>query len=184
MNERKAKKSRKTAKANEVQQDKAMKEEATTFRKLETMLLAQRDRDRLWQGRPLSPQAIERIGSIPLMFKDSDLLQRTGSLIYDSWADKESLALRDITAHCVRHIILKAEKISLEIVAERRRRDWEFVARVYMGQKAVHDFVLKAGNRKLLPATGGFFRWTSKYVPRTVRLVSYRYNLAFEKLAW
>jgi len=132
-----------------------------------------------------SEKALKRYALIPLCHRltgGGETLY--GKVAYDSWAHGAPVALRDTTDGFIRRLQLKAGKISLEIVAERRHNSWEFVARVYTGEKVLHDFVLKVGRDKLLPSSGGFYQWSSSKVPATVKLLSYEQDIVFDKLSW
>ena len=133
----------------------------------------------------LSSDALDRFALIPLFCggeKSAAIVH--GNTAFDSWAGDSPVALRDATDGHVRRIQLKAKKLSLEIVAEKRQNHWEFIARVYSGQKVHHDFVLKVGTRKILPFSGGFYHWTSRSVPYSVKLLSYKQHVIFDKLVW
>jgi hypothetical protein len=132
-----------------------------------------------------SDEALQRYALIPLCHKTtSGMVTLHGRVAYDSWAHGEPVALRDTTDGYIRRLRLKAKKIILEIVAERRRNSWEFVARVYAGEKVMHDFVLKVGRDKLLPSSGGFYQWSSVKVPASVKLISYEQNIVFDRISW
>lgn len=131
-----------------------------------------------------TPDALDRLSAIPLLsHKAEDIPETTGSVLFDSWAGMAP-AMRDITPGHLRRVQLKAGKVTLEIVAERQKDEWEFVARVYQGDAVKHDYVIKVGRKKFLAKSGGFFHWTSKSVPRVVELLSYKRKLLFEELAW
>jgi hypothetical protein len=72
----------------------------------------------------------------------------------------------------------------MEIVAERRDKAWEFVARVYQDGEVAHPFVLRAGTRKLMADAGGFYHWTSESVPHRFRLLSFEQEVACEVMPW
>jgi hypothetical protein len=139
---------------------------------------------KLLTDKSISPQALDRISAIPLLFGKESGIEKIGKVHYDSWSQGQAVVLRDVTGHCVRHVVLKAGRVRVEIIAERRQTDWEFIARIYHKEQILNDSVLKAGNRKLLPSSGGFYRWTSKFVPHAIRVFSYDRNLSFEKLSW
>lgn len=132
-----------------------------------------------------SDAAIARYCNIPLLFEESsDNRTVRGRTIYDSWADGPASALRDSADGHIRRLKLKAGKLVLEVVAERRDNVWEFVARVYDGADVTNSFLLKVGGRKFLPQTGGFFVWSSRMAPKILRLESIDANISFEKLSW
>lgn len=133
----------------------------------------------------LSDAAVERYCNIPLLFEESSEARTVkGRIIFDSWADSPTIALRDSVDGHIRRLKLKAGNLVFEIVAERRDNVWEFVARVYDGKSVTNSFVLKAGGHRFLPQTGGFFIWSSRTVPKILRLESFDSNISFEKLSW
>lgn len=133
----------------------------------------------------LSQEALNRFEAIPLLSRDeSSIAERTGQISYDTWAGDTAATLRDAAPGYIRRVTLKAGQLILELVAERRKTDWEFVARVYEGNEIRHDFVLRAGRNRVLPRSGGFYRWSSVAVPRLVRLNSYDSNISFQELSW
>jgi len=139
-------------------------------------------------ARPLeapSSEALQRYALIPLYFhKEKEVTVIKGKIAYDSWAQSTPVALRDTTDGYLRRLHLKARNLSLEIVAERRQNQWEFVARLYSGDKVIQDFVLQIGRLKILPLSGGFYQWTTRKVPATVKLLSYDKNIVFDRLSW
>ncbi len=129
--------------------------------------------------------ALKRFEAIPLVFdRNPGAVWSSGEIVYDSWAEGPPVGLRRAVDGHIRLLRLKAGRITLELVAERRRLDWGFVARVYHSRQVAHDFVLQVGRRRLLADSGGYYQWTTSLVPRTIRLLSHRGNLAFERLSW
>jgi len=132
-----------------------------------------------------SEEAIERFCSIPLVCDPvSSARPVHGKVVFDSWAGTVSQALRDNVDGHIRRLKLRAGRLTLEIVAERRDNRWEFVARASLGRKVSHRFVLQVGRRRLLPQTGGFYIWDSRSVPHLLRLESFDNRFVFEKLSW
>ena len=132
-----------------------------------------------------SDAALERYCNIPLLFDESsDARTVKGRTTYDSWADGPASALRDSADGHIRRLKLEAGDLVLEIVAERRDNEWEFVARLYDGKNVTNSHVLKVGGRRFLPKAGGFFVWSSRVVPKILRLESFDTNISFEKLSW
>ena len=132
-----------------------------------------------------SEAAVVRYCSVPLLFDAAaEVRPVQGEIVYDSWAHGPGVALRDTVNGHVRRLKLKAGRLVFEIVAQRRDNRWEFVARATSARSVTNSFVLKVGGRKLLPQTGGFYIWTSKSVPRLLRLESFEQSVIFEGLAW
>jgi hypothetical protein len=129
--------------------------------------------------------ATKRYGAIPLLFGTPAVSEViVGRVAYDSWQQGLAPALRDIMDGHLRRLTLKAGRISVELIAERTRDNWEFVARVYSSDRVRHGYVLRVGRRKLLPGSGGYFHWSSKLAPRNIELLSYEQNISFERLSW
>ncbi len=132
-----------------------------------------------------SSDALSRFKSIPLMFHQPPqvpVLQCP--IVYDSSAGGQLVGLRDATDGHIRRIRFGVGNLEMEIVAERRDKAWEFVARVYQDNAVAHSFILRAGSRKLMADAGGFFHWTSDTVPRQLRLVSFEQEVACEVVPW
>ena len=130
-------------------------------------------------------EALERFCSIPLIEDSADSGSAcTGSVIFDSWQDLPAHVLRDITDGHIRRVTIKAGSLRLELVAERRDQKWEFVARIYASGRVRHDCLIKAGGRKFLPGSGGFYHWTSKNKPRLVELHTFDQQYVVEGLTW
>jgi hypothetical protein len=92
--------------------------------------------------------------------------------------------LREATVGLTRRVCLEAGEVSLEIVAERRREGWDFVARIYKLQEVTSEFALRVGSRRVLPRSQGFFHWSSKRTPGSLELVSSSLHVSFEGLSW
>lgn len=138
-----------------------------------------------WTLSQPSAQAISRYKTIPLLFQQ---LARGPVLecpiVYDSSAQGQLVGLRNATDGLIRRVRFAVGNLEMEIVAERKDKAWEFVARVYQDGEVAHRFVLRAGARKLLADAGGFFHWTSVTVPRRFRLLSYEQEIACEVMPW
>jgi hypothetical protein len=150
--------------------------------KLEKLLTFSNKSDRIWASP--SPDAIERWKATPLLFGAKGGRFEVGRVINDSWATAPAVALRDIVDGHIRRLELKAGKVVLEIVAERITDHWEFVARVQTGEKTDNNYILNIGRIRLLPYASGFYHWSSSWVPRTIKLISFKRQIAFEKVLW
>jgi hypothetical protein len=132
-----------------------------------------------------SSDAATRWKAIPLL--DESLCGRRphyGQVISDSWSSMPRLALRDVEDGHVRRLELRSGFARLEIVAERARGHWKFVARVYAGRLVQHAFILRVGRLKLLAGSGGFYHWSSAWVPRTIHILSYEDHAIFDGVKW
>lgn len=130
-------------------------------------------------------ELISRCGAICLMHRSGpQRSHRTGRVVFDSWAEGTPVAMRNVTDGHVRCLRLASGSTAIEIVAERQQQQWEFVARVYSGQKVLHDCVLKVGGQKLLARSGGFFHWISKSVPHQIGLLTFGREVSFGRLSW
>ena len=132
-----------------------------------------------------SANSVARCRAIPLLEVTRRVLDRViGRPTADSWAGLPAMALRDSSAGLERRLVLEANDVRLELVAERTASDWEFVARVYEHDEAVDQYVLKAGTCKVLPQAEGFYHWNATKPPKTIRLLGQQHQLDFEKLSW
>ncbi|MFH1685903.1 MAG: hypothetical protein ABIE70_00085 [bacterium] len=126
-----------------------------------------------------------RIRAIPLLQATRRILDRvTGRATADSWSQLPAMALRDGSAGLERRLVLQADDVRLELVAERTVDDWEFVARIYEHNKVADQYVLKAGSRTVVPREEGFYHWSATRPPKTIRLLGQKLQLDFEKLSW
>ncbi len=138
-----------------------------------------------WPPQKPSLAAILRWKTVPVLF----LKERTGQfekglIKSDSWASAPALALRDVVDGHIRRLELRSKMVSLEIVAERTQHNWEYTARVYSRNGVENCYVLNAGGIRLLPLSNGFYHWSSNRVPRSIRLISYKNKVIFERVAW
>lgn len=134
----------------------------------------------------LSPSAdiVRRWTAVPLLAESEKAVRRTsGRLTFDSWQER-STAVRDIPDGLVRRLCLKTRNVVLEIVGERRRKTWHFIARIYRDRDAVTGYALKAGRQQVLPGEDGFFAWSSNRPPQHVALLSPDEQVHFEALSW
>ncbi len=132
-----------------------------------------------------SIQAVEAWAAVPLLYgRNGRVTHVPGEVSFDSWSHRPALELRDIGVGQTRRVCLKAGTIQLEIVAGRLQEQWEFTARIYKRKVATSEFVLRAGRCKLLAKSRGFYHWSSRTAPRTIRLLSPSLEVDFEKLSW
>jgi len=132
-----------------------------------------------------SPQSVARARAVPkLVTSRKPLRAVTGRVTFDSWADIPAVQLRSTVGTLERRVRLEAGKYTLELVAERGQREWEFVARIYHGAKVTSEFILQAGRRKLVPQSQRCYFWSAKNPPRTLQLLSPDLKIEFGKLTW
>lgn len=132
-----------------------------------------------------NPHAIERHTAIPLLYDRRSATQLLkGNVVFDSWSEQSAIQLRDVGTGFMRHLCLKAREITLEVVAQRHQHLWEFTARVYQDRKASFRWLLRVGGKNLQPQSLGFYHWSSKRTPRSIRLLTRSRQIDFEKLAW
>lgn len=128
--------------------------------------------------------AILRWTNVPLLAAPpTGRAEVSGRIVFDSWQERPG-AVRDLPEGLVRRLRLAARDLVLEIVGERRRQGWQFIARIYRDRHPVNDFALKAGRKRLLPGEDSFFAWSSAQPPRTVELLSSDERILFEKVVW
>jgi len=140
-------------------------------------------------GRPpiMAPDmhGLERYASIPLVsgkIAPSHILK--GRTSYDSWSQLPAMQLRDFGPGATRHLRLTAGMTTLELVAERVQKRWEFTARIYHAKKVTARWAIYAGSRRLLPRSLGFYHWSSNQRPRIIRLITGCEMIQFERLSW
>lgn len=133
----------------------------------------------------LPPEAVSRLAAIPMTARQIKPERRTAGRVHrDSWVDLPALALRDSGVGLERRLVFSAGHIRLELVAQRTRGGWEFVARVFENDTAVTEYVLRAGRQTLAPAADGYYFWRAEHAPRTIRLLSPQVQVDFEKVSW
>ena len=107
-----------------------------------------------------------------------------GELSFDSWQGMPAVALRDAGPGCERRLRLTAGRFELDIVAERGEEEWEFIARVYEKGRVLTGFALKAGRRKIVASSQGFFHWQCKRPPQRLVLQSPAMSIDFGAVSW
>ncbi len=126
-----------------------------------------------------------RFSAIPLISQAREGLKRIkGALVFDSWEHIPANQLRDISPGFTRRFCMAANKIKLEIIAERQQYEWEFMGRVYDSENVSMEWVLRAGGKLLYPKLMGFYQWNSRKRPHRLELINNNQNIKFEKLSW
>jgi hypothetical protein len=133
----------------------------------------------------VSESALERFSAVGLGdFKAQSGRVLHGLVSFDSWADRPALELRNSGVGDIRRVCLKAGTLLLEMIAERRRSSWAFVARVYRRGNSDSEVAIRVGQQHLLPQSEGFFHWTSSKAPRSLVVLTPAGEVIFEGLSW
>ena len=140
--------------------------------------------DRLTDLAP-SPQSVARAKAVPkLVASRKPSRGVTGRVTFDSWADVPAVQLRSTVGTLERRMRLEAGSYTVELVAEREQKEWEFVARIYRGARVTSEFILQVGRRKLVPQSQRCYFWSAKNPPKTLQLLSPELKIEFGKLIW
>ena len=132
-----------------------------------------------------SPQAVERfVSTARLRSPAVSGRPLRGTVAFDSWSRMPDVALRDVGIGWMRRLCLEAAALALEIVAVRRRNDWQYTARVYESGRSTAGWTLRAGRRKVLPRSLGFFQWNAPDQPRVFRIESNNQTVIFQGVSW
>lgn len=131
------------------------------------------------------PEAVRRFHSIRLLdSKQSYTDIKPGIILFDSWAGVPQHQIRDSEPGLIRSLCLKADEVTFDFVCERIQKGWAFTGRVFEFGDAVMHWILQVGNKKILPKSLGYYHWTSNRSPRTIRLLSAKTRIDFEKVVW
>jgi hypothetical protein len=131
------------------------------------------------------PEAVASFAAIPIVVESRRAAARLrGTVRFDSWQELPAANLRDVATAVERRVALEADGVVLELSAERRSGEWEFVGRVYIDGAPTREYVLKAGRRTVAPDRNGYFYFTSSRPPGMLQLLSPAATIAFEKLSW
>ena len=159
-------------------------ERCTECRELFDLFVQYAPDERLKEMAP-SPQSVARARAVPKLVESRRPSRTiTGRLTFDSWADVPAVQLRSTVGVLERRIRLEAGTYTLELVADRTQKEWEFVARIYEKQKVTSEFILQVGRRKLVPQSQRCYYWSAKNPPRTLQLLSSDLKIDFGKLTW
>lgn len=134
---------------------------------------------------PSDQTAVAQLVSIAKRQKSTTGLRMAlGRLTADSWNNIPALQLRNVASGVERRLRFQAGRIALEIVAERNREGWEFTARAYNRNRVTTAFVIKAGHRKFIADSSGFYYWSSERPPSTIQLLSDTQTVDFKDISW
>lgn len=107
-----------------------------------------------------------------------------GRVEFDSWAQLPAMQIRQAPSDLERRLRLTAQGYTLELVADRKGRNWEFVARVYNKEQVCTEFILQVGRLKLGPEAHDCYFWTAAKPPRRLQLLSPALKLDFGEISW
>jgi len=129
-------------------------------------------------------ELIDKCARIPLLVESRTSARHfAGSVDYDSWSQLPAAQLRDAAQGLERRLSMSAAGVTLEVVAERRPRGWDFVARAYrQGNVVSSEFVLHVGREELLSGSVGCFTWSSLRPPMKLQLCSPDERIEFKGL--
>ncbi len=140
-------------------------------------------------GRPLLPDApaswVARAAALAENASIADRIKKVVlRLTFDSWQEPQLVGVRDQSALSDRRIRFEIETIILDFRAERRSRQWTFVAQVSGEDTNVGDVILEAGRQKLRADPSGLFHWTSARPPEVVTIRSGDLTIVTPELSW
>jgi hypothetical protein len=132
-----------------------------------------------------SPESVYRHIAIARL-AESRRPKRTlaGSVVYDSWAQLPALQMREAALDGERRLRLAASEYSMEFIADRQLKIWDFVARVYDRDTATSEFILQIGRKKLYIRAHQCYFWSAKNPPRRIQLLSPSFRIDFGRLRW
>jgi len=132
-----------------------------------------------------SMQSIYRHMAVPRMIESRHPARSMdGAIVFDSWSQLPVVQTRDSGYGVERRLRFKADRFTLEFVAEHQQGRWQFVARVYDGDTVTPDFILQAGRRKLVPEGHRCFFWSSTRPPKKIQLLSPSLKIVLDGLSW
>ncbi len=103
-------------------------------------------------------------------------------LIFDSWTVPHPVGVRGETATDQRRLQFETPELTFDLHAERRDTDWAFVAQT--SGTEVEMTGLKAGNKTVVPDSGGMYQWSSKRPPKKISLITERAVIDLPELVW
>ena len=107
-----------------------------------------------------------------------------GNVVFDSWSQLPIVQTRDSGYGVERRLRFRADRFTLEFVAEHQQGRWQFVARVYDGCTVTPEFILQVGKTKLVPEGHRCFFWSSTRPPRKIQLLSPSVKIVLDGLSW
>ncbi len=98
--------------------------------------------------------------------------------------DVPAMQIREAPSDLERRLRLTAQGYTLELVADRRGKGWEFVARVYFKEQVCTEFILQVGRLKLGPEAHDCYFWSTPKPPRSLKLLSPELKIDFGEITW
>jgi hypothetical protein len=134
---------------------------------------------------PLPRDLVRRHKAIPLLVASlRPASTMTASRVFDTWASRPALAVRQATFGVERRVRFAVAQYEIELVANRQIQGWELAIRVYEDGAITSRFVLQTGRRKLPVGCGECFVWSSPRPPRKLDLLSPDLRIRLESLPW
>jgi hypothetical protein len=103
--------------------------------------------------------------------------------IFDSWAMPIPAGVRGESLFDTRRIRFQApEGMVLDLQAEFRNHQWEFIARIIGGREP--GIILKVGKATINTDDAGFFQWSGKRPPRKIVILSEKSLIELPEIKW
>lgn len=125
-------------------------------------------------------KAIELASAKPSLAETTKRL--IGALTFDSWSLPAPAGVRGLAPLTQRRIRLEAGGVSLEIRAEKKAQQWNFVAQTNCSD--TKSCSLLASSTLLKADEDGFFQWSSKTPPRSLILTVGAMVIELPELSW
>lgn len=125
-------------------------------------------------------KAIELASAKPSLAQATKRL--IGALTFDSWSLPAPAGVRGLAPLTQRRIRLEADGVALEIRAEKKAQQWNFVAQTICSD--TKNCSLLASSTHLQADEDGFFQWSSKTPPRSLILTVGEMVIEIPELSW
>lgn len=133
---------------------------------------------------PEAPKAwIERAVNLAQkegIFKQA--VRTLAELVFDSWTIPHPIGVRGEAASDNRRLRFESPHLTFDLHAERRGRNWVFVAQAIKAKTGVN--AIRIGGKALMPDSSGIFQWSSKKPPQKISLVTGQEVIDLPKLLW
>lgn len=104
------------------------------------------------------------------------------ALTFDSWSLPAPAGVRGLAPLTQRRLRLEADGVALEIRAEKKAHQWNFVAQTKCGD--MKNCSLLASSTHLQADKDGFFQWSSKTPPRSLILTVGARVIEIPEISW